>query len=173
MDKRKIKKQFCIHGHDIFTWGRDRWGICNGCNLKRRSEWHKLNSKKVKIRQRKWRENNKEFQRIRNAEWCKNNPEKYKIIQKRASWKRRGIINSDGTQFTLDNYQQAYNAQYGSCKICNVNAEKLTRGLEVDHNHKTGIFRSLLCLNCNTALGNGKENIVVFESIISYLKNHG
>jgi hypothetical protein len=47
MDKRKIKKQFCVHGHDTFANGRDKRGHCNICqrvmdNCKRKKTRDKI-----------------------------------------------------------------------------------------------------------------------------------
>jgi hypothetical protein len=66
-----------------------------------------------------------------------------------------------------------YEEQNGVCWIC----EKRTRGrgeekntLAVDHNHKTGKIRGLLCSNCNTGLGNLRDSIELLEKAITYLK---
>lgn len=40
--------------------------------------------------------------------------------------------------------------QAGGCAICG--AEPKTRRLHVDHDHKTGAVRGLLCYRCNRAL---------------------
>lgn len=44
--------------------------------------------------------------------------------------------------------------------------------LVLDHCHKTGKLRGMLCSLCNMALGSAKDDIVVLESLINYLKKH-
>lgn len=58
-------------------------------------------------------------------------------------------------------------SQRGLCYICNHE-----RPLVVDHDHKTGRVRSLLCNNCNTALGMIGDNPVIAESLAKYLRFH-
>jgi hypothetical protein len=43
--------------------------------------------------------------------------------------------------------------------------------LVMDHNHKNGKFRGMLCNHCNRGLGNFKDNIQNLEKAILYLKN--
>jgi len=43
----------------------------------------------------------------------------------------------------------------------------------VDHNHKTGFIRGLLCDRCNLLIGEAHENTMVLVNAIKYLKkNH-
>lgn len=42
----------------------------------------------------------------------------------------------------------------------------------VDHCHKTGKIRALLCHDCNTMIGLGCESIRIFGQAIRYLKMH-
>ena len=49
-----------------------------------------------------------------------------------------------------DEYERLLEAQEGGCAICG-NPPK-TRRLHVDHNHRTGRVRGLLCFRCNRAL---------------------
>lgn len=57
---------------------------------------------------------------------------------------------------TPEQYQILYEEQKGCCAICGKHQSKLTKlkqNLCVDHDHKTGIIRGLLCIRCNTGLG--------------------
>ena len=51
---------------------------------------------------------------------------------------------------TDDEYARLLEAQGGGCAICG--AKPKTRRLHVDHDHKTGKVRGLLCHRCNRAL---------------------
>jgi hypothetical protein len=43
----------------------------------------------------------------------------------------------------------------------------------VDHDHRTGVVRGMLCFNCNQALGNVRDSIRVLEQLQDYLLNAG
>ena len=68
---------------------------------------------------------------------------------------------------TEEEYNNMVLSQNNLCAICN-NPSK-NKALAIDHNHKTGEVRGLLCHNCNLAIGLFKENISVFTSAIKYL----
>lgn len=59
--------------------------------------------------------------------------------------------------------------QKDCCDICEVHEEKLNHRLCVDHDHKTGKIRSLLCRRCNAVLGLVKENKDILTNMLSYL----
>lgn len=40
----------------------------------------------------------------------------------------------------------------------------------VDHDHKTGAVRGMLCFNCNQALGNVRDSIAVLGRLQTYLR---
>ena len=105
----------------------------------------------------------------------KNNPGLYRkaslknwhsldIEKKQARWlKRYGITTKD--------YEQLFEKQNGVCQICKKDCPS-RRFLSVDHCHKTGKVRGLLCVKCNTALGMLNDNIDYFTAAIKYLKNY-
>jgi len=74
---------------------------------------------------------------------------------------------------TLDQYDQMFEIQGGVCAICgNVETHKNHYGivrLSVDHNHKTGKIRGLLCNNCNTGLGHFKEDPGLMLKATNYI----
>jgi len=53
----------------------------------------------------------------------------------------------------LQFYTLLFNTQKGCCAICNRHESQLKLKLAVDHNHKTGIIRGLICHRCNIGLG--------------------
>lgn len=59
--------------------------------------------------------------------------------------------------------------QDGKCGVCK---EQLTRP-HVDHNHKTGALRGLLCLNCNAGIGQMKERADILRAAADYLDRNG
>lgn len=72
---------------------------------------------------------------------------------------------------TLEQYDEMVENQNGLCAICgniNINGHRLC----VDHNHKTGKIRALLCNHCNHLLGCAKENVTVLQSAINYLHDY-
>jgi hypothetical protein len=71
--------------------------------------------------------------------------------------------------------------QQEKCDICggnevtgSTNNKHLSKtyNLVMDHDHKTGKFRGMLCNLCNRGLGNFKDNIDVLEKAIEYLKKN-
>jgi hypothetical protein len=64
------------------------------------------------------------------------------------------------------NYDLMFAAQEGKCAIC----KRGTRRLGVDHCHKTGKVRGLLCVACNNALGLLQESEELLQVSIQYLR---
>jgi len=70
-------------------------------------------------------------------------------------------------------YQEYLNmlaAQQGCCAICGTN-DPGARAFAVDHCHDTGVIRGLLCGNCNTGIGNLRDDISILQRAIQYLEN--
>lgn len=78
--------------------------------------------------------------------------------------------------------EEMLKAQDGKCAICKKpegmrnprHPEREPRRLSIDHDHRTGATRGLLCGRCNTMIGKraADDNIEVLESAIAYLKSH-
>lgn len=73
-------------------------------------------------------------------------------------------------------YDNAFAAQDGRCAICGGAPHKYmtSKGeverLHVDHCHKTGVFRGLLCGQCNRAIGLFKDDVNVVAAALRYLQ---
>lgn len=92
--------------------------------------------------------------------WRAANPEKIRRHNRRRQLKEYGL--------TEESYAALLMQQDRRCKICACTAEG--RALHVDHDHKTGRIRGLLCTNCNTALGLLKETPELFMRAVVYLE---
>ncbi len=79
---------------------------------------------------------------------------------------------------TLERYNEIYDSQKGLCAICERPERRIYHKtgepflLAVDHCHKTGKIRGLLCSYCNHGLGNFEDDTNRLESAIAYLKSH-
>ena len=71
---------------------------------------------------------------------------------------------------TIEDYEKMLAEQNGVCRTCKQNRGK--RRLAVDHCHKTGKIRGLLCHYCNTTLGLVKEDIEILNNIKEYIILH-
>lgn len=56
-----------------------------------------------------------------------------------------------------------------TCFICKAEIKK-TKSIHIDHCHKTGTVRGILCNTCNVGIGLLKEDVQVLQSAIMYLK---
>jgi hypothetical protein len=54
------------------------------------------------------------------------------------------------------------------CAICG----RSDVDLSVDHDHKTGRVRGLLCSRCNLTLGHFDDNAELFRNVVNYLNYH-
>jgi len=76
-----------------------------------------------------------------------------------------------------DIYNKMRQDQECKCAICGVHENEAPRGssgcaataLYVDHCHKTGNVRKLLCMFCNSLLGKAKESTETLQKAIDYL----
>lgn len=69
---------------------------------------------------------------------------------------------------TGDEYWLLYEAQGGVCYICK-RARGLSKKLAVDHDHKTGFVRGLLCGACNKYIGYVRDDPNVGNWMFVYL----
>lgn len=68
---------------------------------------------------------------------------------------------------SAENYNKLLKSQNNRCKIC---GSSLKKNINIDHDHKTGEIRGILCNNCNRALGYFKDNPMILYNAIKYLR---
>lgn len=76
-------------------------------------------------------------------------------------------------------YLELLEKQNHRCAICNLILEetKSNNGREnkhfnIDHDHKTGKIRGLLCTNCNRGTGMFSHNPLILFNAIKYIKKY-
>lgn len=76
---------------------------------------------------------------------------------------------------TPEQYKQILDSQNGVCSICGCEEsvkhryKEGTQNLSIDHCHKTGNIRGLLCSNCNNGIGRFKDNPELLIKAAEYL----
>ena len=68
-------------------------------------------------------------------------------------------------------YDRLYESQGRRCAITGCRATGKSKRLAVDHDHKTGEVRGLLCTPHNRVIGYNFDSPEAFDSLASYLRN--
>lgn len=125
---------------------------------------------------------------IRNSSEMVRDPEKRKAtydrhkernkqrLLERIDPERRGNLNEAARRskyrsrygLHFEEYVGLLSAQEGKCAICGDNSKQL----QLDHDHNTGRPRAILCFNCNSGLGQFKDNLLIMAKAITYLMEH-
>ena len=93
----------------------------------------------------------------------------FKNAEKSRVWRRNRHLKVK-FGITEDEFQKILEKQDGICAICG--REQYGRTLDVDHCHKTGRIRGILCHRCNMGLGYFQDNIELLEKAKKYIKKH-
>jgi hypothetical protein len=101
---------------------------------------------KNRARARRWTANNRE--RVRDAARAR----AFRADPEKAALSRRMAVLKTRYGITVDEYDQMLIAQGGGCAICG-RPRSGKKNLPVDHNHKTGRVRGVLCHPCNRWIG--------------------
>ncbi len=126
-------------------------------NLAKTKKWQRENPEKVKEILKNWNIRNPNYRK----DYYSKNPEKYEEMRfKSLMWRI-------GSNMTYKDFKVLLNKQKNGCAICGKIETK--RRLSVDHCHKTGRIRGLLCQLCNTSLGGFKDNPKLLKKAIKYL----
>lgn len=157
----KIEKNFHCFGKDKYN----KDGYCYACKECRNAQLREYNKKNPEIRKKI------------NDSFIDYRKEYYSDEERKRKYKSNCLKRTFGID--IDEYEKMLSNQSGVCKICNnvetakpSNSNKTEKCLSVDHCHKTGKIRGLLCSFCNAALGMAKENKEILARMILYLEEH-
>jgi Recombination endonuclease VII len=120
--------------------------------------YYQQNSGIIKERSRKTRE-----RLSLNPSYQAEKYQRYLDYEKRSKLLRRYGL-------TVEDYDQMLENQEHRCGICLTHKDELKKGLCVDHCHRTGKVRMLLCVSCNTGLGQFRDSTENLSRAIKYLK---
>lgn len=126
---------------------------CKTCENKRKLANERKNLERKQARDRASRQRLKE-------------QDKHKVQQK---IRIRRLANQ--YNMTPEEYDQMVLAQNNLCAICG-KPPKEGRKLYIDHCHKTGLVRELLCQKCNSMIGYGNDDPIILANAFEYLKKH-
>lgn len=169
--------------------------ICSNCNLdknldlffKRKDGKKKCSSFCKECHYNYYKERSKldhirQYDRKRSLEYYYKNKEsinkkQYRYRDYRIGWyynnKNNKKINLGGKEYS---YKELLEHQGGVCAICKKKETSRIKGtlksLSVDHCHKTGNIRGLLCSRCNLTLGAINDNPELMFRMIQYINKN-
>lgn len=113
---------------------------------------------------RNWRAKNPDRARQIIREYQERNPEKMRAHNRRMKLRKAYGV-------TPEQFEAMLTSQSGRCAICGTSAPNGPgKRFMVDHSHKTGKVRGLLCCNCNFVIGHCLENIETLKKAVTYLE---
>jgi Recombination endonuclease VII len=107
-------------------------------------------------------------------EWLRRHPAQRRISYRRSSMKRLYGLTFEmfNTMLAAQNFKCANNGCDATFYGLRAETYRKVDGLGVDHDHRTGKVRALLCHRCNAALGHVNDNITKLRGLIDYLQQH-
>jgi len=111
--------------------------------LKWNREFYKRNAKKMRVRSRSFYRNNKQKE------------------LDRMRYKKYGITGNE--------FREIVEKQNNKCPIC---IRVINKNFSVDHDHKIGKIRGIICNDCNLAIGNAGSSPERLKSMANYLENY-
>jgi hypothetical protein len=101
-----------------------------------------------------WMRNRDSYLAKRKADYRKD-PQRFINYERK---KRYGI--------TPEQYEALRSRANGACEVCGSNSGQM----DIDHDHKTGKVRGILCSWCNRALGMAKDDPAILRKMADYLE---
>lgn len=146
--KTNINKKPCVQCNGELEVGR---GLCRKCY----NEF--------------WYKKAKETGKYKNGKYIVDIEER----KRKTEIAKRNITLKRSYGIDLNEFDRMNRIQNGLCCICQrPERSPKTNNLSVDHCHKTGKIRGLLCMSCNMALGLFEDEPSRLSNAIKYLSNN-
>lgn len=96
--------------------------------------------------------------------WRKANPEKVAAQNARARTTQRNWRFRREYKLNVEMYEKMFEQQNGKCAICERDWTNFKHEFAIDHCHKTGKVRGLLCFPCNTKLATVENSLFMLKA---------
>lgn len=126
--------------------------------VKKQRAYNRAHRAEIAEKMRKRRLADPDVHKARTAKYQADNREELKQRRRR---KLYGL--------TPEDYDTLLKKQRGRCAICRSDTPRAQRDWHVDHCHKTGKVRGLLCHKCNVGLGHFGDSVKLLGKAIEYL----
>jgi hypothetical protein len=130
---------------------------CKSCHQAKQRRWYQANRAHAIAEVKRWQQENKEHLHAYRRDYRQR-----RRNEERDAYLRRtfGITQAD--------YEDLLLRQGGGCAICGRTPGKIS--LHVDHDHETGEIRGLLCVGCNNALGQFRDDLELLVRAGEYVQ---
>lgn len=138
-------------------------GECKPCRSAKMRAARKDNPEKFREYDRtRW-----DKRKVKTLEWREKNREKYNATMREYQKLNYDRLRLNRYNLTVEQYNELIEEQNKKCAICSKETEKLV----IDHNHKTGKVRKLLCYNCNRGMHYIDDEVLLLN-MIQYKKDN-
>jgi len=163
--KKKAYRERNLEKEKAYT--KARYAANREANIARLRAWRAENPERSRAVAKAWRDANPERHKANVIAWQAANPEKVKVYVKTGKVRKYGL--------TLEQFDEFIRACGGRCPLCNVEFVASSRSREcacIDHCHKSGKVRGVICKRCNIGIGHARENPEILKAWLSYITSH-
>lgn len=152
----------CVNGH--IEKRRTSDGKCLKCQSEHKRRQRKNRPEEVRAKVNAYYQKTKD----RQLELKRNNYAENESVR----LKKRDRDLQKAYNISIDDYLYLEEVQNNKCAICRgTQRNKRTKYFDVDHSHKTGKVRGLLCTNCNQGIGKFQDNKELLLHAYNYLED--
>jgi len=110
---------------------------------------------------REWHSKNKDHCSSLKKKWSRENPRMVKNSQLKVKF-----------NIGIEEFEEMFHKQDGKCAICSSPLSIERNKCGVDHDHKNGNLREVLCNLCNSGLGFFRDNPAILRIAADYIEKH-
>lgn len=153
------------------------YAYCDECVSTVSKEIYAKNREKRLAQMKAWKAANPEKVRAANQRWNAANGDLRRQLDRERGVKypRRATFYHWKRYFGLtpEAHAALIAAQDGKCRVCGVAFEpgRGEKSAHVDHDHKSGKVRGIICRECNLGIGHFRDDLALLEKAVVYLRS--